>query len=141
MRKYLPTLAELIDRRSIVLLKEIFIPENKEAYREEGSLIEHDINEELNRLHGEKDFRFSAYDLRMIMMVMLSNRWIWENEASIRSGADSSSDRLIASHSVNGVRNTAKNNLAAKFGERKDLKVDCLAADFPSLFGNWNVFS
>ena len=29
-RKYLPTLSELIDRLSIIPLKEVFIPEHKE---------------------------------------------------------------------------------------------------------------
>jgi len=146
MRQYLPTLAELIDRLSIVLLKSIFIGENRESYLSEIGLIEQDINSELNRLHGEKDFRFRAYDLRMIMMVMLANRWIWENESVVRKGSYHGDkayegDLLRATHSVNGIRNTAKNNLAVAFGERKDLKVDCLAADLPSDLGNWDVFS
>ncbi len=34
-RKYLPTLAELIDRLSISQLKEQFIPEHKEEYAQE----------------------------------------------------------------------------------------------------------
>ena len=34
-RKYLPTLAELIDRMSISQLKEVFIPEHKEEYGQE----------------------------------------------------------------------------------------------------------
>ena len=34
-RKYLPTIAELIDRLSIVQLKEVFIPEHKEEYAKE----------------------------------------------------------------------------------------------------------
>ncbi len=143
MRKYLPTLAELIDRLSIVLMKAIFIGENREGYMGEVALIEHDINMELNRLHGERDFSFAAYDIRMILMVMLANRWIWENEADIRMGGhliETTAQKLIATHSVNGVRNTAKNNLAAVFGERKDMKVDCLAADLPCQFGAWDVF-
>ena len=35
MRKYLPTISELIDRLSIIQLKEIFIPEHKEEYAKE----------------------------------------------------------------------------------------------------------
>jgi hypothetical protein len=42
-RKYLPTLAELIDRLSIVQLKEVFIPEHKSEYSKEISDILHDI--------------------------------------------------------------------------------------------------
>ena len=35
MRKYLPTLGELIDRLSIVQLKEVKIPQHKEEYAKE----------------------------------------------------------------------------------------------------------
>ena len=42
-RRYLPTLAELIDRLSIAQLKEVFIAEHKEEYAEEIQDIVHDI--------------------------------------------------------------------------------------------------
>ena len=41
-RKYLPMLAELIDRLSIVQLKEIYIAEHAEEYRTERALIEYE---------------------------------------------------------------------------------------------------
>lgn len=147
-RVYLPTLAELIDRMSIVLLKRIFIPENDLAYDNELHLIEQDINTLMNQWHGE-GHNFTAYDIRMIMMIMLANRWIWENEGAIRStpmtegvpdGYKPIAKKLIATHSINGVRNTAKNQLARIFGERGDLKVDCLAANLHPDFGSWDVF-
>ena len=47
-RKYLPTLSELIDRLSIVQLKEVFIPEHKEEYSQEIKDIVHDIQLCLN---------------------------------------------------------------------------------------------
>ena len=43
-RKYLPTLAELVDRLSIAQLKEVFITEHKEEYAEEIRDIVHDID-------------------------------------------------------------------------------------------------
>ena len=43
-RKYLPTLSELVDRLSIVQLKEVFILEHKKEYAKEISDILHDIN-------------------------------------------------------------------------------------------------
>lgn len=134
-RKYLPTLAELIDRLSIVQLKEIFIAENKEAYAAERKLIEHDIE-----LLFQKGYIIPnvAELIRACMMIMLANRYIWENEAAARRGEKS--DNLRATHVVNGVRNTAKNVIARAVGERVDLKVDCLAADLDPSFGNWNVF-
>ena len=44
-RKYLPTISELIDRLSIVQLKEVFIPEHKEEYAQEIRDIIHDLDE------------------------------------------------------------------------------------------------
>ena len=38
-RKYLPTLSELVDRLSIVQLKEVFIPGHKSEYAQEISEI------------------------------------------------------------------------------------------------------
>ena len=45
MRRYLPTLGELIDRLSIIQLKEVKIPQHKEEYQQEIKDIIHDINE------------------------------------------------------------------------------------------------
>jgi len=45
MRKYLPTLGELIDRLTIVQLKEVKIPKHKEEYQKEIEEIVHDITE------------------------------------------------------------------------------------------------
>ena len=42
-RKYLPTLADLVDRLSIVQLKEVFITEHKKEYAKEIEQIVHDI--------------------------------------------------------------------------------------------------
>ena len=43
-RKYLPTLGELIDRLSIIQLKEVFITEHKSEYSQEIKDIVHDID-------------------------------------------------------------------------------------------------
>ena len=48
MRKYLPTISELIDRLSIIQLKEVFITEHKEEYAKEIQDIVHDLNELMN---------------------------------------------------------------------------------------------
>ena len=39
MRKYLPTLSELVDRLSIIQLKEVFITDHKSEYADEISKI------------------------------------------------------------------------------------------------------
>jgi len=133
-RKYLPTLAELIDRLSIVQLKAIRIPENRAAYIQERAQIEHDID---LLLEGKK---LSAIDLRAVMLIMLANDFIWLNESAARRGEKQDIEALRWTHAINGTRNTAKNVLSKRLGERVDLKIDCLAADLPADLGNWKVF-
>jgi len=135
-RKYLPTLADLVDRLTIVQLKAIFLPEHTEEYVQERADIEHDID----LIIEEKDIRFTAADVHAICMIMLTNRFIWENESKARAGGDEQDKLLKTTHSINGVRNTAKNALSRADSGRRDYKIDSLAADLPSEFGNWRVF-
>lgn len=133
-RKYLPTLAELLDRWSIAQLKAIFTDHTAE-YNVEKALIEHDIALLLKDIPP-----IGAKEMCAAMMLMLTNRFIWENESKARAGG-SDQDRLLKlTHSINGVRNTAKNVIAAATGERLDYKIDCFAAGLVAEFGNWNVF-
>ena len=143
-RKYLPTFAELIDRLSIVILKTIFIPENKDAYEKEQELIMHDIDDIL-KSHGNIKREFdtiviNAKMIRAIMIVMLTNRFIWENESKARLGGSEQDKLLKLTHSINGIRNTAKNVISQEMGERVDLKIDALAAELTKEFGNWDLF-
>lgn len=133
-RKWLPSLAELIDRLSIVQLKEIFIPDHKAEYAAERELIEHDIDVLL------ADKKLDARAVRAILIVMLSNRVIWENESKARAGGSEQDKHLKFTHSINGVRNRAKNIIAELEGGRKDFKLDCLAAELDPAFGNWDIF-
>lgn len=135
-RKYLPTFADLVDRLSIVQLKAIFIRENTPEYNKEIGDIMHD----LDLVIKEKDIKLTATMIRAILAIMLTNRYIWENEYKARLG-DNSQDKLLKlSHSINGVRNTSKNMLSRELGERVDLKIDSLAADLLAEFGNWDIW-
>ena len=135
-RKYEMTLADLVDRLSIVQLKAIFIPEHSAEYKAEQKLIEHDID----LILGAAKKRLTAQDIRSILIIMLTNRFIWENESKARAGGPEQDKLLKLTHSINGVRATAKNALSASFGGRKDYKIDCFAAELVKDFGNWNVF-
>lgn len=134
-RKYLPTLAELIDRLTIVQLKEIFISENRAEYRAERALIEHDID----LLLAAKP-ALGARAIHAIAMIMLTNHWIWTNESKARAGGAEQDKLLKFTHSVNGVRNQAKNVLSRQLGERVDLKIDCFASELVKELGAWQVF-
>ena len=135
-RKFLPTFSELVDRLSICLLKSIFIPKHKEEYLNEINLIKHDID----LIAKDKKLELSSDLIWSTMIVMLSNRYIWENESNARDGGDQDLNLLKLTHSINGVRNRAKNLISQQLGERVDLKTDCLAAELDSEFQNWNIF-
>jgi hypothetical protein len=127
-RKYLPTVAELIDRLSIIQLKEVFIPEHKEEYAQEIADIVHDLNLEM-------DGRGSL--VRAIVVLSQLNAHIWYNESAVRSGTGEGS--LELTHGINGIRNTAKNIIQDELGgeDRKDYKIDCLAAEFKDWEISW----
>lgn len=136
-RKYNYTFADLLDRLSIAQLKCIFIFNHKETYLKEVKDIKHDID----LIIKEKNIKLSSKIVHAIMILMLSNRYIWENESKIREeGNDKQQEKLLRlTHSINGIRNNAKNIINGTVGERIDLKVDCLAADLIEEFGNWLI--
>lgn len=138
-RRYLPTLSDLVDRLTIVQLKSVFITKHTEAYVKERKDIEHDIDLILTELAAEGK-RITATEIHAIIVIMLSNRFIWESESKARAGG-SEQDRLLKlTHSINGVRNTAKNQLANIDGGRRDYKTDCFASELIADFGNWKIF-
>jgi len=130
-RKYLPTLSELVDRLSIIQLKEVFIPEHKEAYAQEIKDIMHDIDLFTYR----EDVEINAKDIRAIIVLAQMNLHIWHNESECRkSGGDGN---LKLTHGINGLRNTAKNKIQEISGGRSDYKIDCLAAEFKDWEVSW----
>jgi len=131
-RKYLPTLAELVDRLSISQLKEVFITEHKTEYSNEIADILHDIQLILE----QQDVVLTAETIRAIVVLSQMNLHIWHNESNVRNGSDGP-NALALTHGLNGIRNTAKNKIQEKVGGRKDYKIDCLAADFKDWEISW----
>jgi hypothetical protein len=131
-RRYIQTLSELIDRLSIVQLKEVFITEFKDEYAKEINDIVHDIQLILEESNG----KLTAETIRAIVVVSQINLHIWHNESNYRKGIKDGNN-LELTHGLNGIRNTAKNIIQEAVGGRKDYKVDCLAADFSSWEISW----
>ena len=131
-RKYLPTLSELIDRLSIVQLKEVFISENKAEYAKEISDILHDIQKHIDENNAE----ITAEVIRAVVVLSQMNLHIWHNETNYRKGIKDGNN-LELTHGLNGIRNTAKNKIQEVVGGRKDYKIDCLAADFKDWEISW----
>jgi hypothetical protein len=131
-RRFLPTISELIDRLSIVQLKEVKIPEHKEEYGKEIADIVHDIQLIIN----QNDVVITAEMVRAIIVCAQMNAHIWYNESNVRSGVAGPS-MLALTHGLNGIRNTSKNKIQEVFGGRKDYKIDCIAADFKDWEISW----
>jgi hypothetical protein len=131
-RRFLPTISELLDRLSIVQLKEVKIPEHKEEYAKEIDDIVHDIQLILD----ENNKVMTAELLRAVIVCAQMNTHIWYNESNVRSGKEGPS-MLALTHGLNGIRNTAKNKIQEVFGGRKDYKIDCIAADFKDWEVSW----
>ena len=130
-RKYLPTLAELIDRLSIIQLKEVFITEHKEEYAKEIADIVHDIDMILK----DENVQLSGKDVRAIVVLSQMNLHIWHNETQYRAGTGDGN--LGLTHGLNGIRNTAKNKIQENVGGRKDYKIDCIADEFKDWEVSW----
>jgi hypothetical protein len=131
-RKYLPTLAELIDRLSIIQLKEVFITDHKEEYSNEIRDIIHDIQMILD---SQAD-QITGETIRAIIVLSQMNLHIWHNESNVRQGKEGP-NALALTHGLNGIRNTAKNRIQEVVGGRKDYKIDCLAAEFKDWEISW----
>jgi hypothetical protein len=131
-RKYLPTLSELVDRLSIVQLKEVFISEHKKEYAKEISDILYDID----LLLDESNAKIDAKTLRAIVVLSQMNLHIWHNESNYRKGIKDGNN-LELTHGLNGIRNRSKNKIQEIVGGRKDYKTDCLAADFKDWEISW----
>ena len=132
-RRFLPTISELIDRLSIVQLKEVKIPEHKEAYAQEIADIVHDIQEIMDE---NPNIKMTAEMLRAVIVCAQMNAHIWHNESNVRSGV-AGPNMLSLTHGLNGIRNTSKNKIQEVFGGRKDYKIDCIAADFKDWEVSW----
>ena len=126
-RRYLPTVAELIDRLSIIQLIVVFITEHNEEYAQEIQDIVHDLSD--LGLNGEM--------IRAIIVLSQMNLHIWHNETKYRAGEGDGN--LGLTHGLNGIRNTAKNIIQDQLedGGRKDYKLDCIAAEFKYWEVSW----
>lgn len=105
-RKYLPTLADLIDILSIDQIKEIKL-ENKQSYALEMKEISHDIDV----LISQKKIKLSARLIRMIIAIAQINLFIWNNKDKMKEDSKHYNDLLKLAHQLNGIRNRVKNLL------------------------------
>lgn len=118
-RKYMPTIADLIDSLTINQIKEIKFPDQKEAYREEIGKICHDIDLVLDEKNIVIDSRF----IRILIVLAQLNLSIWENKDQMQKESPENYLKLLKlSHQLNGVRNTLKNKISEIIGDSDPVK-------------------
>lgn len=144
LKEWNPSIAFLSDLLSIVTLKSIILgcnnPKRKKVYEEEAREIMASINTTFKELKIEDYGKF----IRSIQLGMLANRLIWENETKARLGGKEQNHLLPLTHSINGLRMRAGNEIVAQTGGRKDMNLDRLneelckefGFDFDKLFGD-----
>lgn len=131
MRQYNLTIAELIDRLSIVTLKSVKIFKNKKEYEKEASLLIKDIHTILKN----KKIKDYGQFIRAVGMIFFINEMIWSGECKAREGKNQDLKLLKLTHSLNRIRSQAKNIICQEVGERKDLKLDYMDAELTKQFG------
>jgi hypothetical protein len=125
LRKYHPEIGELLDRLTILQLKEVKVPETKEQVSQEIEEIVHDLNVIINNSSKQ----ITANFLRDLIVLAQFNAHIWYNESNARNG-ERDGNLLLLTHSINGIRVEERNRLQRVFDGRIEKKVDCLAAEY-----------
>lgn len=126
-RRHKLQLGELLDRLTILQLKEVKIPETRAMVTQEIEDILHDVN--LILTNSPKTQQITAEWLRDLVILALYNSLIWQNESEARKGNENG-NLLMFTHSINGIRVEARNRLQRMVDGRIEKKVDCLAAEF-----------
>lgn len=107
-RKYLPTLADLIDSLTIHQIKEIRFHDQKSAYAKVIKKICHDID----LLIEEKNIKLTSRLVRIIILVAQLNLFIWETKDKMQEVDSENYSKLLKfCHQLNGIRNTMKNKV------------------------------
>tara|TARA_Y100001951_G_scaffold79185_1_gene66932 strand:+ start:109 stop:492 length:384 start_codon:yes stop_codon:yes gene_type:complete len=127
MRKYLPNMGELVDRLSILQIREVLDPKNKDSYKDQIDNIEEDL---------ETGYLLDSQLVRAIVVLSQINLHIWMNESGAREG-EGGLNNLRLTHGLNGIRNQAKNKLNSISGEDTEQKVECTAAEFKDWEISW----
>lgn len=127
-KQWEPSLAFLIDLLSIVNLKSIKLgcghPEKKAAYEKEARELMNSIDTQFKLGEIKLDNIDFGRLIRAIQLGQLSNELIWQNETKARLGGEEQNHLLPLTHSLNGMRMRAGNQIVKHTGGRKDLNLD-----------------
>ncbi len=119
MRQYLPSFAELIDALTIDQIKEV-LSDQKEQATEDMLKISHD----LELIIADKNIKFSARLIRIIVAIAQLNLHIWHNKEEMKDHPKKYEELLVLAHQLNGIRNNLKNILLAELGDKSARKTN-----------------
>ena len=123
-RQYELPLGELIERLTIVQLRELLLNSNK--YEKEIGALEHDIDIILK----EKNVIPNARIIRIIFLTAQLNTLIWVYKDKMQEGEENYHQFLKLSHQLNGLRNKMKNLLMEEIdnidGQHTNVNTDGL---------------
>ncbi len=131
IRKYHHEFGELLDRLTILQLKEVKHTQLKAQFSKEIEDIMHDVDVILTNSHKQLTAEF----LRDLIILAEFNAHIWYLEDAARLGK--AGDDLRVTHSINGIRREAINRIQRLLNGRIDKKVDSLANVFATEFKQW----
>ena len=119
-RRYFPSYAELCDRLTIIVQKELYATDEKmkREFKKERQDIVHDIT-----LFGvDGDLVFAN------MLLMLCNSKMWDNESAARG--DGNKSNFLLTHKLNATRANIKKRIQEMQGGRIDYKLNYLEGEW-----------
>lgn len=113
-RKILPTLADLLDTKSILELKMQAFPQHLKAYEIEHKKIRHDINLILKAHHRV----FDNILLQLFNNLLNINDTIWRLKDRMIKDPEHATEYLMKAHEINSLRNEYKNDILDELQDR-----------------------
>ena len=113
-RRFVPAWAELLDRLTVDLIKEIKLPRGRASYRLEIRALLHDID----LVIGRKKLKLSAKLLHRAILLGQLNLHVWHLKDRMKREPRNYQALLKLAHQLNGARNQIKNDLLGYARER-----------------------
>ena len=117
MRRFLPTLSDLIDRLTITQIKIIKSGTSKnDELKKESIDLQHDID----MIIKEKDSSTNAELIKDSVAIAAINLEIWNTKDKMQENLENEAEYLKLlklAHQLNGYRNRIKNNVNERIGE------------------------
>lgn len=135
MRRFLPTLSDLIDRLTVTQIKIIKSGTgNNDELKQESIDLQHDID----MIMKEKDSNANAELIKESITIATINLEIWNTKDKMQENLKNEAEYLKLlklAHQLNGYRNRIKNNINGRIGElnestrRTNFETDGLKID------------